>query len=293
MNESEVLLDIENLMFSMIQRSYIWKDFEGEYHRLLDQAQAIYDQELTYSPLIENYFALMNERRCRRNREVFSNQDLFQDFQYNLRTKHRKFLDDLKSKNKRNSRKLRDYFDSILKQHCKLLLVRVDLAYRYDANTSLETFDRDIKILVNRIQNKDSCFKGQVGYAYRLEQGGKSKGYHCHLLVTYNGSKHCRDSYLAQEIGELWQERITDDQGLFYNCNQKDHKRRYELTDSLGIGMIERKDPKAVENAHTAIRYLASPDKQTQYLRACLTERMRQFHTGQRRKTIDDRRVNP
>ncbi|MHA3105517.1 YagK/YfjJ domain-containing protein, partial [Acinetobacter sp. ANC 3791] len=175
-----------------------------------DQAQAIYDKELTYSPLIENYFDLIPERQCRKNREIFSNQDAFQDFQYSLRSQHRKFLHDLKAKNKLNSEKLRDYFRRILEQHRKLLLVRVDLSYRYDANITLETFDQDIKILVNRIQNKDTCFKGQVGYAYRLEQGGKSKGYHCHLLVIYNGSQHCRDSYLAQEIGELWKDRITD-----------------------------------------------------------------------------------
>lgn len=51
--------------------------------------------------------------------------------------------------------------------------------------------------------------KDQVGYAYRLEQGGKSKGYHCHLLVIYNGSERCRDAYLGQSIGELWQDKIT------------------------------------------------------------------------------------
>ncbi len=67
--------------------------------------------------------------------------------------------------------------------------------------------------LVRRIQDKDTIFRDQVGYAYRLEQGGKSKGYHCHLLAIYNGSLRIKDDYLAQAIGELWLEKITKEDG--------------------------------------------------------------------------------
>ncbi len=125
-----------------------------------------------------------------------------------------------------------------------------------------------LKKLVRRIQDKDTIFRDQVGYAYRLEQGGKSKGYHCHLLVIYNGSLASRDDYLAQSIGELWIEKITKEDGTFFNCNQASHKKYYKDLDQLGIGMIERRNSKDVRSALKAISYLADLDKDNQYLRA-------------------------
>ena len=75
---------------------------------------------------------------------------------------------------------------------------------------------------------------------------GVTRGYHCHLLIIYNGSLHRNDGYLGQEIGELWQEKITNGEGEFYNCNQSKHKQRYKQEGTLGIGMIPREDQKKV-----------------------------------------------
>ena len=147
-------------------------------------------------------------------------------------------------------------------------MVRVDLSYSALAQPSISRFNRDVERVVSRIQDKDTIFKDQVGYAYRLEQGGKSKGYHCHLLLIYNGSLRNRDSYLAQCIGELWKDKITGGCGQFYNCNQAKHKKYYLDLNQLGIGMIERRNLKEVENAWLAISYLADPEKDNQYLRA-------------------------
>ena len=157
--------------------------------------------------------------------------------------------------------------------------MRVDLSYSALAQPSISRFNRDVKRLVSRIQDKDTIFKDQVGYAYRLEQGGKSKGYHCHLLIIYNGSLRNSDSYLAQRVGELWIDKITEGNGQFYNCNQAEHKKYYRELDQLGIGMIERRNAKDVENALKAISYLAHPEKDDQYLRAPLAG-MRQFNKG-------------
>jgi hypothetical protein len=195
----------------------------------------------------------------------------------------------LQTKTNRNRQSLFKYFESLLEQHRKLLLVRVDLSYQYERSPTIRQFDKDIKKLINRIQNKDTIFKDQVGYAYRLEQGGKSKGYHCHLLVIYNGSIRCRDGYLGQCIGELWQKQITKGDGLFFNCNQQDHKRRYQQSQKLGLGLIERKDTFAVCNAFDVISYLAQPEKDNQYLRARL-KGMRAFSKGQLQQSSEESR---
>lgn len=288
MNEAQTLLAIETLMSSVCRRNYHRKDFASDYDQWLDDARTVYDKELIYSPLIQAYFDLMPERVNREDRNIFEDDRAFKSFQHNLRSRNQYFIENLSNRSDDYRDSLDDYFASLVDRHRKLLLVRVDLSYWFNLSPCIQQFDKDIKKLTNRIQNRDTIFKNQVGYAYRLEQGGKSKGYHCHLLVIYNGSERYRDGYLAQCIGELWQEKITQGNGLFYNCNQKNHKRYYENEGVLGLGLIERRNSTAVNNASNAIHYLTR-HKPDQYLRVRLNRRMRVFRLGQikRKQSVD------
>lgn len=276
MNEAQTLIDLEKFMSTVCKRDYHWQDFASDYEQWLDDARTIYDEELEYSPLLQAYFDLMPERMDWYDQEVFENRRAFSDFQKNLKIRQQSFLNDFTTKVEDNLDQLFTYFDQLVAKHCKLLLVRVDLYYLFERSPSIWQFNRDVKKLINRIQNRDTIFKDQVGYVYRLEQGGKSKGYHCHLLVMYNGSIHCKDSYFGEEIGKLWQDEITRGCGYFHNGNHRSHKKYYESFDLLGIGQIDRKMTKHIENAHTAIQYLAKPKKTHQYLRARLYK-MREF----------------
>lgn len=276
-------------MHVVLTKMYDWQAFKIEYQQILEMAGSVYDGNYVFSPLIQAYFDLMPQNIDFDDCEIFENKQAFKSFQNQLREEHENFINRLHAKNQRNRQELFKYFEGLLGQHRKLLLVRVDLSYQYDRNPTIRQFDKDIKKLINRIQNKDTIFKDQVGYVYRLEQGGKSKGFHCHLLVIYNGSTRCRDSYLGQSIGELWQKEITKDDGLFFNCNQQDHKQRYRKLKKLGLGTIERKDLCAVSNAFEVIGYLALPEKDSQYLRAKL-KGMREFSKGQRLQCLEEYR---
>lgn len=280
MNQAETLLRIEDLMHSVLTEVYDWECFRSDFQNMLRVAESVYQPELEYSPLIQAYFDLMPANSWFDENDVFYHYHAFKSFQRRLAKQQQDFLAEFEAKNKRNQKSLFEYFASLLKQHRKLLLVRVDLAYKFDHVPTIKQFDRDIKRLTRRIQDKDTIFKGQVGYVYRLEQGYKSKGFHCHLLVIYNGSKHCSDGYLGQSIGELWQEQITSGDGQFFNCNQKQHKQQYQQSKQLGIGMIERDDRYAIANAYRAMGYLALPEKDDQYLR-CRLVGMRAFSKGQ------------
>ncbi|QUY37606.1 YagK/YfjJ domain-containing protein [Acinetobacter junii] len=280
MNQSHALLKIENFMHVILSKMYDWKSFKTEHQQILELASSVYDGNYEYSPLVQTYFDLMPRNIYLDNYAVFDKEQAFKSFQNQLREEHKNFISKLHVKNQRNRQVLFKYFEGLLGQHRKLLLVRVDLSYQYERSATISQFDKDIKKLINRIQNKDTIFRDQVGYAYRLEQGGKSKGFHCHLLVIYNGSIRCRDSYLAQSIGELWQKQITKGDGLFFNCNQQDHKQRYCELNKLGLGLIERNDKFAITNAFEVIGYLALPEKDDQYLRARL-KGMRVFSKGQ------------
>lgn len=280
MNEAQTLLAIENLMKEVIKKKYRWQELEFDLNRLREDTKLIYDSNRTYSPLIQAYFDLLPEFIKKDDEDVFSNYAAFEQFQIELNKKHKTFLGAARTKRQRNWKQLEKYFKSILSRHRKLLLVRVDLHYSSETHPGVTKFAEHIRVLLKRIHDKDTIFEGQIGYAYRLEQGGKSRGYHCHLLVIYNGTPKCKDSYYGQEIGRLWKEKITKGCGEFYNCNQASHKRRYQYEGRLGIGMIKRSNQKCVDNAFEVIRYLAMTEKVDQYLRVWWPKKP-QFNTAE------------
>ena len=282
MNEPQTLLAIENLMKAVIQKTYHWINFKSDHAELMHEARAIYHSYREYTPLIQAYFDLLPEKIRLRDEEIFNNRAVFQEFQSEIKEAQKKFIQSFKRNNRRNQRNLEEYFAALVERHRKLLLVRVDLHYCSEKHPSMQQFSEDVEKLISRIQNKDTIFKDQVGYAYRLEQGGESRGYHCHLLIIYNGSLHCNDGYLGMKIGALWQEKIASKDDEFYNCNQSKYKRGYKEKGTLGIGMIHRADQREVENAHAVISYLARPEKDDQYLRGKLPD-MREFSKGQLR----------
>ena len=283
MNEAQTLLAIENLMKKVIKKTYHWQDLESELDGLSKDVELISDSNRMYRPLIQAYFDLLPKRIKRSDEEIFYRRAAFQRFQSELREHHEEFINEFCENNKENKKSLFKYFDGLADDHCKLLLVRVDLFYRTGCDPSIERFAQDIKRMIKRVQDKDTIFKDQVGYAYRLEQGGKSKGYHCHLLVIYNGSLRYGDSYLGMRIGEIWKEKITGDDGLFFNCNQSDYRQYHQQKDQWGLGLLERSDLAKRSKAQKMLAYLADPEKDDQYIRGPLLG-MRQFRKGQLKK---------
>lgn len=280
MNEPQTLLAIENLMKEVIKKTYRWQKLESDLNRFREDAKLIYDSNRTYSPLIQAYFDLLPELIKKEDETIFLSPMVFKQFQIGLRKEQNSFLSSAKNKRKNNWNTLEKYFKNLLSRHRKLLLVRVDLYYSLETHPGVTKFSEHIRILLKRLHDKDTIFEGQIGYAYRLEQGGKSKGYHCHLLVIYNGTPKCKDGYYGQEIGQLWKEKITKGCGEFFNCNQSKHKQRYKQEGRLGIGMIKRSNPKFVSNAFEVIRYLAMIEKVDQYPRVWWPKKP-QFNTAE------------
>ncbi|OTG63037.1 hypothetical protein B9T29_04960 [Acinetobacter sp. ANC 3903] len=283
MNEAQTLLAIENLMKKVIKKTYHWQDLEWDLDGLSKDAELISASNRMYSPLIQAYFDLLPKRIKCSDKEIFYRRAAFQRFQAELRERHEEFINELCENNKKNRKSLFKYFDGLVDDHCKLLLVRVDLFYRTGRDPSIERFAQDIKRMIKRVQDKDTIFKDQVGYAYRLEQGGTNKGYHCHLLVIYNGSLRYGDSYLGMRIGEIWKEKVTGDDGLFFNCNQSDYRQYHQQKDQWGLGLLERSDLAKRSKAQKMLAYLADPEKDDQYIRGPLLG-MRQFSKGQLKK---------
>ncbi|MCH4249251.1 MAG: inovirus Gp2 family protein [Acinetobacter populi] len=273
MNRNEILILIEDLMLSVCSGKYHWK----EVHYLLEDyrqiAHDIYDPDLEYSPMLQTYFDLMSIYRSSRltcrtssSRSLFHSRSNFLNFCDGLLDEHQAFIKKHKRQRRRNFTTLKDNFEALLDRHCKLLLVRVDVSYPYEADIDIHRFNADLQILRKRISDRRHCFKGVLDYAWAIEQG-RDKSYHCHFLFIYNGSKHMSDGYYAEQVGEMWL-NITHGDGCYFSCNRKGHKDSYRKQGTLGIGMIHRNNETEVKNALNAINYLAKTDKDDQHLRA-------------------------
>jgi len=272
MNHSETLIEIEDLMSYICSGKCYWKEAQPALEDYQKEATDIYDPELEYSPLLQGYFDRMSishssdkNRKTTPHRELFHSRAEFIVFCEKLLDEHNRFLGRHRRQRQRNFKTLKEDFETLLDKHCKLLLVRVDVSYPYDADMDIRQFDADLNIFRSRICDRWNCFNGVLDYSWAIEQG-RDKGYHCHFLFIYNGSTHMRDGHYAEQIGKTWI-NITKDNGCYFSCHRKKHKDSYRRQGTLGIGMIRRNNKGEVENALNAIRYLARVEKKDQYLR--------------------------
>ena len=136
MNRNEILIQIEDLMLDVCSGKYHWKEAEYELEDYREVATDIYDPDLEYSPMLQGYLDLMSisrsldlHGRTKRDNSLFRSRTDFIDFCDGLLNEHDRFISRHKRQRKRNFKVLKKNFEDLLDQHCKLLLVRVDVSY--------------------------------------------------------------------------------------------------------------------------------------------------------------------
>lgn len=166
-----------------------------------------------------------------------------------------------KQQEEENQDRFLAYVQSILNDHYKVLVIRVDLGYLKESmsNITVQDFYSHMESIRHLLKDKNGCFKHLLGYGLALEQG-TTKGYHAHLILIYNGSERCQDWYLANEVIRKWQE-ITQDMGFGVNSHTPEKKKQYADRGLLGIGMIHRNQPLEMQNALNVACYLTQPEK--------------------------------
>lgn len=274
-NESSILISIEDFMISTCHEQFI--DDHDEFKRELLEAVVLFKQiyrfDLSYSKIIQVFtrviilvdyimekldFQIYEDILRFELNHIFHIQGMIQ---YEMKSS---FLDihKFKYQERKNQIELERYLNKILNHYARLVFVRVDVGIfqEHQANWDVEDFHRALEILRNRMSNKDSCFRHLQGCVWAFEQGAK-KGYHCHLLLIYDGNMRDGDEWLGEEVGKYWQQYITNNQGCYFNCNRKENKEKFEVNGLLGIGMIHRNQQKQVENAIRAGLYLVNPKK--------------------------------
>lgn len=259
MNESEVLSVVDRIHANFFDRKFL-TTLELDPKAIYLDLISIHNEELIYTASIESFIAGVF-LACEYNYPFDVNWDsqfLNKVRRVCIKLRHKIHAEEElhNSQERQNADSLSNYINKIIYHHSKVLVVRVDLFYpkNIQERININVFHEDMKCFLECIANKRGFLKGSLGYAWALEQG-YSKGYHCHLLFLFNGSKHCRDIHFGYKIGELWI-HITKNRGAYFNCNTDEYKNKYENSGILGIGMINRNSKVEVENLFSTANYL-------------------------------------
>lgn len=295
LNESQVLIAIDQFIQSIYIKEFNPQQFKSELKELIPLFKTIYQAHLKYSESIDLFRRMVrafDELLCLPS--ISSIEDL-KEFQLRYLATislaaYRDVRDELslfKLQEHDNKNGLEEYIKQLTQHYSKLLFIRVDLsiALEHQHEVGIEQFNQYLRTFKNRIQNHDTCFKDLQGYAWAIEQGER-KGYHCHVLLIYDGHKHQKDFGMAIQVGQCWTE-ITESKGYVFTSNSTEYKERFNQKGILGIGMIHRNNPEQVKNAINAAMYLVNPEKEHQHLRVKV-QGMRSFGKGQ--YVIDKRR---
>lgn len=185
-------------------------------------------------------------------------------------------------------RSVQDYIDGLFDYRSRLLVIRIDLSYRkgllatpHNENGLFKKITNKNKSDMNKPfvkpvqklkflkdwslevqkhrdmlikQLKKQYSKSFVGYMWKLEYT-EIKSFHYHMMFFLDGIKHREDITIAQNIGELWVDKITQGNGLYWNCNA--HKNQYR---NLGVGMINHHEAVLRDNMLNTAFYLVKKD---------------------------------
>ncbi|TCB57520.1 YagK/YfjJ domain-containing protein [Acinetobacter terrestris] len=297
-NQEKLTLKIEKFLKCLKRERTKWDGFYSQLIDLLFDFDDIYDPDDEYTGYLKFFVILRYDLQSIDSDEV----DLKDELEMIGYTEIRKWFLDLykvfekdyetiEKQKDENKIEVQEYCRSILNKCSRILVARVDLGYLQEYSSRIRVGDiyKDLDILLNRIQNKDGIFKHVIGYIWGVEQGGKSKGFHCHLAIIYdNAYRDGSAAYWGNEIIELWRD-ITRDFGQGYNCWNRERVAKLRRENKLGIGVIYRRDSTQVTNFIEAMQYIADHHKRTlQYLRVKPKGR-RVFGKGQLRAQYDRR----
>lgn len=234
-------------------------------HRLISTEEPIFWKMHQATPISSLRVGMVKADYC--NNLVYEIRKLTQTPEYKQALQNR--LERSDNQFQKGMKLINDLFEV----KCKLLIMRVDFALKAETDLLLT----DLKTLMSKFLKKILVSKGELegieGYIWKLEYGVQ-KGYHYHCIFFMDGSKHSKDSYYAQKLGELWK-HVTDDQGIFHNCNASKFKYR-----NLAIGCISHDDEEARKNLEIVMSYLSKTD---QFLMEKTLKKYRVFGTSTRK----------
>jgi len=147
--------------------------------------------------------------------------------------------------------------DQLFERYSKLLMLRVDFAYRTDSD-AFENADADERSAhMNRLTEQCHALKGLVGYAWVMEHA-ETHGFHIHAAFYINGQEHRKIWEFWEQIKDQWG-KITEGQGYAHRCEPKPHYR------VRGEWVVSFSDKQGRQGMQYILSYLAKQSQRTRY----------------------------
>ena len=170
---------------------------------------------------------------------------------------------------RKNYRSCIKWLSKHLITYSKVLVLRLDLYYKFDIskliNTSpdfngsrhnahcLKTIKADINALLDDFRS-DPVLKKIIAYLLKFEHG-PYKGQHVHCVFLLDGHEHQKDVKWAEDIGQHWI-KLTNGRGSYHNCNRNSSDYKYPCT-----GMISYDDEQKIYNLCRCLAYFCKADQ--------------------------------
>lgn len=154
----------------------------------------------------------------------------------------------------------------------RMIVIRLDLFYRRDVAVLIEPeeADSDFKRFLANMKGKPTLFDDMLYYVWKAEQS-RSGAYHYHFLLFFTNDRLLKDDYRSKQIGEYWQNEITQGRGAYFNANLSTEKAKHK---KLAIGRIECSDHDKREHLKYIFAYFCKDD---QSLRVKVSKKTRSF----------------
>jgi len=298
LSEPALLIRVENFISDIMMNGFE-ESFKPALKGLLEQFDQIYDVDYHYSDYnavfveLKSHIDLMrydpfsNPNADNYDFVLQFNSEQLKDFEQQIKNCKGRINDELHQfylQEENNTESLKDYMGKLFCHYSKLLIVRVDLAYRNDSKRqiNIEQFYKHFEKMRNRLSNKDTCFENLHGHAWAIEQSREGDcSYHVHMLLIYDGTKVQNGSYYAQLVGGKW-EQLTQGHGCYFNPHAREYIHKLRMAGcEIGIGMVSRNNTGDWERILSVIPYLTNPDKDHQRLRVKFNKSMKTFGTGE------------
>ncbi len=282
-SEANLSIQIEDFIQSCFTTKRQPRNFYENFCDLLIDFDSIYNPDFSYSSLLQLFCNLLYDYQSNLDHP----QDLLKSLKHKSFDDWQKYFKKMKVKhlNERrqhryneslNADKLDIRLDELTDAYQALLVVSIELSYKQNVNIQRVSDDlHDLRRKINRSKYGDEILL----LVWALEQGSKSKGYHCHIVLIFDERNRTGAWKIADDIGELWED-VTDGDGCYFNCHDRRYLKGYEEKGMVGIGIIYSNVSYQVKQMRTVLSYLARPDK-GQHLRIKTSKKMRTFDMSQ------------
>lgn len=159
---------------------------------------------------------------------------------------------------KRRKNSSEKYIDALLDNNSKICAIRVDLKYKQEfaKDVDLNVINRDLKRMLDNRRSNKTVFGNNLGYIIKKEVSNNGNP-HLHALFFEDGNKVQKAAHKADQIGQYWNDSITNGKGCFENCNRRKYNKN-------GIGMVDYKDQEKVNNLkEDVVSYFYKTDEQS------------------------------